>query len=131
MRPRERRRDGRVAQLHARVIDDALIAFELRLLLLHEGTLRIDLLLRDRQGADRRVAHEVAFAVGEQRFIERLLGQRLIEGRLERARIYLQKKIALPDRLSFLEIDLVDLSINARAYGRRCSRPARRRARFR
>ena len=90
MRPVSGARDGRIAELHLRIVDDALIALELRLLLRHERALRVDLLLRHRQGADRRVAHEIALAVFQQRFVVRLVGQRLIERRLERPRVDLQ-----------------------------------------
>src|SRR4029078_7904925 len=84
--PGDRRVDSGVAELHLRVVDGALVALDLRLLLLDERALRVDLLLGDGERTNCRIADEVALAVGEQRFIERLLGERLIERGLKRAR---------------------------------------------
>ena len=117
--PGDWRGDGRIAELHLRVVDGALVGIDLRLLLLDERGLGVDLLLRDGERADGAVALEVALGVCEQRLVERLLGDRLVEDRLKWPRIDLQEEIALLDHLAFLEGDLVDLAVDARADGHR------------
>ena len=74
----------------------------------------------------RAVALEVLLGVGEQRLVLRHLGDRLVERGLKRRRVDLHEEVALLDHLAFLEGDLVDLAVDARADGHRvlaCTMP--------
>ena len=91
--------------------------FDLRLELRHQRALGVDGLGGDDVGGKAGVALEVALGVGELRLVQRLLGDRLVELRLEGHRVDLRQHVALLDLLAFLEIDRHDLAVDLRAYG--------------
>ena len=59
----------------------------------------------------------MSLGVDQVGLVLRLLGERLIEGRLKGPRIDLHEEIALLDHLALLEADLDDLTVNAAADG--------------
>ena len=120
--PVDRRDDVGVAENGVHVADGGLVGFDLRLLLRDERVLGIDLLLRDGERADLRVAVEVALRVGEQRLIERLFGYGLIVLRLVCHRVDVREHVALFHVLAFLEVDGEDLALHLRAHGDRIAR---------
>ena len=115
---RQRRADGGVGQLHPGALDRGLVGLDLggqagdgcRPLV--EQLLRGVAVLGERRGAI-----EILLGVGEAGLVLRQLGDRLIESGLERRRVDLHEEIALLDDLAFLEADLLDLAVHARADG--------------
>ena len=78
--------------------------------------LRVELLLGGEiLLGERGIAGEVELGVGEIGLVLRLLGVGLVERRLKRSRVDLGEKVALLDHLAFVEGDLHDLAVDARA----------------
>ncbi len=116
--PRDRRRDGRVAQHGARGVDRRLIALHLR------GELRDERACRVRGLPGRvlalhelLVAGEIEAGIGERRLVLRLLGDRLVERRLVGARIDMRQHLALGDVLALLEVDVEQRAVHHRLDG--------------
>ena len=103
--PVDRGDDARIAEHGARVLDGGFVGFDLRLELRDERALRVDGLGGDDVGRKLRIALEVALGVGELAFVEGLLGDGLVELRLEGHGIDLSEQVALLDLLAFLEVD--------------------------
>ncbi len=95
VRPRDRRDDAGVAEDGARVLDRRIVGFDLRLELRDERALGVDGLGGDDVGGKAGVALEVALGVGELHLVQGLLGDGLIELRLEGDRIDLRQQVAL------------------------------------
>ena len=115
---RQRRLDGRVAELRLGVVDRGLIALDLRGQLIDHRLLRVELLLGGEillGQADRTL--EIELGVLQIGLVLRLLGQRLVERRLIGPRIDLHQEIALLHHLALLEGDLDDLAVDAAADG--------------
>ena len=67
-------------------------------------------------------ALQVLLGVVQAGLVLRQLGGRLVEGGLERRRVDLHEEVALLQHLPFLEGDLLDLPIDARAHRHRVRR---------
>lgn len=98
-------------------VDRRLIALDPRDEFIDRRLLRVEPLTRNRiLLGEAGVARQVDLRVLETRLVLRLLRNRLIERRLIRARVDLNKNIALLDHLAPLEVDLDDLAIDAAAH---------------
>jgi hypothetical protein len=121
--PGNRRTDRGVTEQHAGVVDGGGIALDGGF---HLGDLcarRVELLARDVVLFDQAgVALQIQLGVGELRFVLCLLGQRLVQGGLVRARIDLGQDVARPHFLAFLEADLHQLAIHLRTESDRVVR---------
>ncbi len=104
-----------VVELGLGVFDGRVIGGELSRQLRHQRSLRIELLLGcEIAFGQRLVAVEVTLRVFDVRLILLLLGLRLIESRLEGARVDLGEEVAGMDDLTFVEMEFDDLPIHPR-----------------
>ncbi len=112
----QRRDDLGVAQCRLRVVDRRLVGLQLRFVLRHQRALGVRLLRRTGLGGGKLlIANEVEARIGEQRLILRLLGHRLIEGRLVECGVDFGQHITGLDVLPFLEVDRQQLAVDLSA----------------
>ena len=114
----EGRGDMGVGQLERRALDLGLVDLERRLILAHEGRLRVHLLLGDGVLAEQDLeAVEVHPGVFQEGVVpgELRLGLHFLH--LERARVDLRQRCAGGDVAALLEEDLLQLAVDAAAHG--------------
>jgi len=109
-----RRGDGRIAKLDARVVDGGLIVLNGGLILRDQRVLRIEALsCRKILGQERPDAAKVELGIGQKRFVAKLVGFGLLKQSLIRSRIDLGEKVAGLYVLSLAKCDLLHLAIDA------------------
>ena len=119
----DRRGDVAIDQVQFRGIDLCLIGLHNSDVLLDERLLRRQLLLGDRiLREERGVAFKVNTGVRQERFVARQRPFGLLQSNLIGTRVDLDQKIALFDRLAFLERDLGDLAADLALHRNRGDR---------
>ncbi len=108
--------DRGVTEDGARVFNRGLVGLDLRFLLFDQRLLRVDLLLGNGKCADLAEALEITLGIVEQRFVQCLLGDRLVELGLVGGGIDLRQDVPALDVLPFLEIDREYLAVDLRAH---------------
>ena len=112
----DRRDDVRVGDVELLLVDEGLVGRDRALVLLHQGGLGVDVLLRDRVLlAQPLVAGEVELRVLQQRLVARELALVLCEQRLVGPRVDLREEVARLDRLALAEADLGEIAADLRA----------------
>ena len=115
---RYRRDNARIAEIDGGGFDVGPVGQHHALVLLDQGGLRGQHLLRDRvRGVKRLIAPQIDARVGKQGAVARELPPGLIERRLEAARIDFGKKIARFHELAFLKCDAPKLAAHLRPDG--------------
>ena len=116
--PVDRRGDGGVLELGTGAVDGGRVALDLRGQLRDERALRVDGLLACQVlGREQCIAVHVAPRIGELRQVLGARGDGHVERRLVGPRVDLHQQRALPDVLSLLERDFVDLTVDPRRDG--------------
>ncbi len=111
--PIERRGNVAVNDLQLRGLDLRLIGADCSLKLIHQGLLRVDLLLRNAAGGNqRRITLQVQLGVAQLRLVTKQLRLHLIELSLEGTRVNLNEQFALLDVLPLSEVYVHDLPVD-------------------